>query len=113
MTCDDDRLWTDRSLLCDVRYRTDANLAARQSLYRWRRPWLNLPPRVLDLAAVRGSETVTDVGCGNDAYPAELARRGHAGPVLGDPGGFAAAVAGLIPCGTFRVRTHTGCLVCR
>jgi SAM-dependent methyltransferase len=83
MTCDDDRLWTDRSLLCDVQYRTDANLAARQSLYRWQRPRLNLPPRVLDLAAVRGSETVADVGCGNGAYLAELARRGHAGPVLG------------------------------
>jgi hypothetical protein len=33
---------------------------------------------------------------------------------LPDPGGFAAAVAGLIPGGgTFRVRTHAGCLVCR
>jgi len=32
---------------------------------------------------------------------------------LPDPGGFAMAVAGLIPRVTFRVRTHVGCLVCR
>jgi SAM-dependent methyltransferase len=83
MTCDDDRLWTDRSRLRDVQYRTDANLAARQSLYRWQRPRLELPPLVLDLAGLRGGETVADVGCGNGMYLAELARRGHAGPVLG------------------------------
>lgn len=65
MTRDDDRLWADRSLLRDVQYRTDANLAARQSLYRWQRPRLSLPSLVLDLAAVRGSETVADVGCGH------------------------------------------------
>jgi hypothetical protein len=83
MTGDDDRLWTDRSLLCDVQYRTDANLAARQSVYRWQRPRLNLPPLVLDLAGVRGSETVADVGCGDGVYLAELARRRHAGPTNG------------------------------
>ena len=83
MVSDDDRRWTDRSLLRDVEYRTDANLAARQSLYCWQHPQLNLPSRVLDLADLRGSETITDVGCGNGAYLAELERRGHAGPVLG------------------------------
>jgi len=83
MTGDDARLWTDRSWLRDVQYRTDANLAARQSLYAWQRPRLNLPPLVLGLAAPHGGETVADVGCGNGAYLAELARRRHAGPVLG------------------------------
>lgn len=83
MTGDNDRLWTDRSRLRDVQYRTDANLAARQSLYRWQQPRLDLPKLVLDLAALRGSDTVADVGCGNGAYLAELARRGHAGAVLG------------------------------
>jgi SAM-dependent methyltransferase len=83
MIGDDDRRWTDRSLLRGVQYGTDANLAARQSVYRWQHPRLDLPPLVLDLAGLRGSETVADVGCGNGAYPAELARRGHAGPVLG------------------------------
>lgn len=83
MIGDEDRLWADRSLLRGVQYRTDANLAARQSLYRWQRPRLDLPPLVLDLAGLRGSETITDVGCANGAYLADLARRGHQGPVLG------------------------------
>jgi SAM-dependent methyltransferase len=83
MIGDDDTPWTDRSLLRDVQYRTDANLAARQSLYSWQRPRLDLPPLVLDLAGLCGSEMVTDVGCGNGPYLAGLVRRGHAGPVLG------------------------------
>jgi len=83
MTGDDDRLWTSRSRLRDVQYRTDANLAARQSLYRRQQPQLDLPRLVLDRAALDGSERVADVGCGNGGYLAELARRGHAGPVLG------------------------------
>lgn len=80
---DDDRLWTDRSQLREVQYRTDANLAARQSLYRFQRPPLDLPALVLDRAALGGGEAVADVGCGNGAYLAELARRGHCGRVLG------------------------------
>jgi SAM-dependent methyltransferase len=83
MTGDDAHLWTDRALLRDVQYRTDANLAARQSIYAHQRPRLDLPARVLDLAALHGDETVADVGCGNGAYLAELAGRKHAGPVLG------------------------------
>jgi SAM-dependent methyltransferase len=83
MTRDDARLWTGRSCLQGVQYRTDANLAARQSIYAYQHPRLDLPPLVLGLAALRGGETVADVGCGNGAYLAELARRGHAGPVLG------------------------------
>jgi SAM-dependent methyltransferase len=83
MTRDDARLWSDRSHLQDVQYRTDANLAARQSVYAYQQPRLDLPALVLGLAALRGGETVADVGCGNGAYLAELARRGHAGPVLG------------------------------
>jgi len=83
MTRDEVRLWTGRSCLQDVQYRTDANLAARQSIYACQRPRLDLPSRVLGLAALRGDETVADVGCGNGAYLAELARRRHAGPVLG------------------------------
>src|SRR5262249_46967694 len=83
MTCDDARLWTDRSCLQDVQYRTDANLAARQSIYAYQRPRLDLPSRVLGLAALSGGETVADIGCGNGAYLAGLARRRHVGPVLG------------------------------
>jgi SAM-dependent methyltransferase len=76
-------LWTDRSWLRDVQYRTEANLAARQSLYAYQHPRLNLPARALGLAALTGTEAIADVGCGNGLYLAELARRGHAGRVLG------------------------------
>lgn len=79
----DGHLWTDRAVLRDVQYRTDANLAARQSIYAHQRPRLDLPAWVLDLAALRGRETVADVGCGNGAYLAVLAGRRHAGRVLG------------------------------
>jgi SAM-dependent methyltransferase len=76
-------LWTDRSGLQQGQYRTDANLAARQSIYAYQHPQIDLPAAVLDLAGARGDETVADVGCGNGAYLAQLARRGHAGQVLG------------------------------
>jgi SAM-dependent methyltransferase len=79
----DPRLWTDRSWLRDVQYRTEANLAARQSLYAYQHPRLNLPAWTFGLAALTGREAIADVGCGNGAYLAELARRGHAGPVVG------------------------------
>lgn len=49
---------------------------------------------MLGLVNLSGDETVIDVGCGNGAYPAELARHGHSGPVLGldlAPGILAAA----------------------
>ena len=75
--------WADRGFLRDVQYRTDANLAARQSIYSYQRPHIDLQARVLDLAAPAEGETVCDVGCGNGMYLAELARRGFAGRVLG------------------------------
>src|SRR5579863_8814549 len=83
MADDDARLWTDRSWLRDVQYRTDANLAARQSLYAHQHPRVNLPAWALGLAALDGTEAVADIGCGNGMYLAELSRRGHAGPVVG------------------------------
>jgi SAM-dependent methyltransferase len=66
-----------------VQYRTDANLAARQSIYAYQHPPLDLPARVIDLAAPAPGEVVADVGCGNGAYLAELARRGSAWRVIG------------------------------
>jgi SAM-dependent methyltransferase len=83
MNGDRPRQWTDRSCLQQVQYRTDANLAARQSLYAYQHPRIDLPAAVLGLSALRGQEIVADVGCGNGAYLAELARRGHTGPVVG------------------------------
>lgn len=76
-------LWADRDFLRDVQYRTDANLAARQSIYACQHPRIDLPARILDVAAPAGGETVADIGCGNGAYLAELARRGFAGRVIG------------------------------
>ena len=69
-------VWTDRCCLQQVQYGTEANLAARQSLYAHQHPPIDLPAAVLDLATLRGDETVADVGCGNGGYLAELARRG-------------------------------------
>ncbi len=95
-------LWSDRSFLRDVQYRTDANLAARQSIYAYQQPPVNLPGQVLDVALPAGSGgagVVADVGCGNGVYLAELARRGQAAHLVGvdmSPGMLRAA----------RQRTH-------
>ena len=67
--------WSDRVFLRDVQYRTDVNLAARQSTYSYQQPRIDLQARVIDLAAPAAGETVVDVGCGNGMYLAELARR--------------------------------------
>jgi SAM-dependent methyltransferase len=75
--------WTDRSTLTDGQYRTDANLAARQSVYAFQQPKIDLPAAVFSLARLDGTETVADIGCGNGAYLAELSRRGHRGPAVG------------------------------
>jgi ubiquinone/menaquinone biosynthesis C-methylase UbiE len=64
-------------------YRTDANLAARQSVYAFQRPKIDLPATVLSLARLDGTETVADIGCGNGVYLAELSRRGHEGQAVG------------------------------
>ena len=80
---DRSELWADASFLREVQYKTDVNLAARQSIYAYQQPPVDLIGRVLTLAAPNGSEVVADIGCGNGLYLAELARRGHAGPVFG------------------------------
>lgn len=88
---------TDRAYLTGTQYRTDANLAARQSIYAYQQPRIDLVTTVLDLAGLTGTETVADVGCGNGIYEAGLARRGHAGRVIGvdlSPGMLAAARSG-------------------
>ena len=86
MTGDAPQPWTDRAYLSAHQYRTPANLSARQSIYAFQRPHLDLPRTVLDLAVRTGEEVVVDVGCGNGRALAELGRRGHRGPVVGiDP----------------------------
>jgi SAM-dependent methyltransferase len=69
-------------LLAD-QYKTDANLTARQAIYAYQRPRMDIARTVIDRAGLRGDELVADVGCGNGAYLAELARRGHGGRVVG------------------------------
>jgi SAM-dependent methyltransferase len=106
--------WNTPSFLRDVQYRTDANLAARQSIYAYQHPRIDLQARVIDLAAPAPGETVADVGCGNGAYLAELARRGFAGRVLGldlSPGMLAAARERLISAGTVGSRAGVALLV--
>jgi SAM-dependent methyltransferase len=54
---------------------------------------------VLKLAGLTGRETVAEIGCGNGPYLAELARRGHAGRLLGldlSPG-MLASTRGAVP----------------
>ena len=80
---DDAELLTDRTYLTHVQYRTDANLAARQSVYAYQMPKIDLPAAVLDLASLAGTEVVAEIGCGNGIYLAELSRRRHSGRVVG------------------------------
>ena len=88
---------SDKAYLTTVQYRTDVNLAARQSIYAFQEPRIDLVSTVLGLAGLTGDETVVDVGCGNGIYLAGLARRGHRGPTIGvdlSPGMLAATRRG-------------------
>ena len=64
-------------------YRSEANLRARQSIYVYQQPPVDLPNVVLDIAAPADDAVVVDVGCGNGAYLVELGRRGHRGTTVG------------------------------
>jgi len=91
---DGTRFLTGKDYLTTVQYRTDVNLAARQSIYAYQEPRIDLVSAVLGLAGLTGAEAVVDVGCGNGIYLAGLARRGHHGPMVGvdlSPGMLAAA----------------------
>jgi len=138
MASDDARLWTSRSGLQEVQYRTDANLAARQAIYAYQRPRLDLPGLTLAMhmlyhvpdpqAAVRELRRIT--GPGGQVlvadFTAELVVPGPQ-PVTDylrsmivtqdrpDAERLVAAAASRIvadPGAPFRVRTHSGCLVC-
>jgi SAM-dependent methyltransferase len=86
----------DRAFLREVQDRTEENLAARQSIYAYQEPKIDLPAVVLDAAGVPSGGVIADIGCGNGAYLAELARREVASRVIGmdlSPGMLAAASA--------------------
>jgi 16S rRNA G1207 methylase RsmC len=85
--------WANRDYLHGTQYKTDKNLAARQSIYAYQHPRVDLAARVLDLAAPALSGTVVDVGCGNGMYPA-------------------AAAFPRNPDGYYAITSHSGCLVC-
>lgn len=99
--------WANRDYLRGAQYKTDTNLAARQSIYAFQQPRIDLAARVLDLAAPGPSGTVVDVGCGNGMYLAELARRGFGGRV--GVRGLRALVGGHAPRGGPGARrAHSG-----
>jgi len=75
--------WADPAYLRDSQYRSEANLCARQSIYAYQQPRVDLPGLVMELAVRTGDEVVVDVGCGYGAYLAELGRRGYRGLVVG------------------------------
>jgi len=96
------QMLTGKDYLTTVQYRTDVNLAARQSIYAYQEPRIDLVSAVLGLAGLTGTETVVDVGCGNGIYLAGLGRRGHRGPTVGvdlSPGMLAAARRGAPAAG--------------
>jgi ubiquinone/menaquinone biosynthesis C-methylase UbiE len=76
-------LGTDRRYLTEQQYASDRNLAARQSIYAFQVPSIDLAGRAIDLAAMRGGEQVLDVGCGNGGYLGTLRARGHRGLLCG------------------------------
>ena len=77
-----DRL-VDPEYLRGVQYASDANLSARQAIYRYQQPVVRVAGWALDLAALVGDERVADVGCGNGLHLSELQRREHRGTVVG------------------------------
>ncbi len=74
---------TSRHYLTKQQYATDANLAARQSIYVYQQPRVDIWSRVLDLAGLHGNESVLDDGCGNGSYLWALGQREHRGIVVG------------------------------
>jgi len=56
-------------------YADDRNLRARQRLWRYQDPCLDIVAWVLDLAGLAPGLQVLDAGCGNGEYLSALARR--------------------------------------
>jgi hypothetical protein len=92
-------VWTDRSFLRDVQYKTDVNLATRQFRVR-----VSDQARFRRAAPGAGPEPVV-------AYVRSMRETAR----LPDPEPLVEAVAGRLqaaPGAVFRVTTHSGCLIC-
>ena len=76
-------LATARPYLTEQQYADDKNLSARQSIYAYQRPVLDIFSGSLDLAELRGDEAILDVGCGNGFYLGALRGRRHRGLMCG------------------------------
>lgn len=72
---------TDRCVLRE-QYTYDRHLVARQSLWK-SRTGPSLYETAIDIAALTGTESIVDVGCGNGEYLALLRQRGHRGRLIG------------------------------
>ena len=65
--------WTDPDTLRRVDYADGQRLAARQSIYGWQRPYVDLAAHVLDaVAELPSGSLVGDLGCGNGALLARV-----------------------------------------
>jgi len=73
----------DRAFLTETAYADDANLAARQAIYRYQVEPFQFFPWALDQVEWRGNERVADVGCGRGQYLAHLAGEKKAGALVG------------------------------
>jgi len=76
-------LATARQYLTTQQYSDDKNLAARQSIYAFQQPLVDIWGRALALAALQGDESILEIGCGNGMYLGALRGRGHGGLVCG------------------------------
>jgi SAM-dependent methyltransferase len=73
----------DRSFIKDTAYGDDANLAARQAIYRYQVDPVEFLGWALGQIEWRGGERVVDVGCGRGQYLARLASEGQVGSLVG------------------------------
>jgi hypothetical protein len=108
-------LWTDRSCLQQVQYRTDANLAIRQSLYAYQHPRIDLPAAVLNgpghLRELRDLIAATLRITASDPPLGQRLRLDDGQNLLASQ--FASVIRhDFTSEGPFRIHTHTGCLIC-
>jgi len=73
----------DRAFVKDTAYGDDANLAARQAIFRYQEDRVEFFGWALDHVEWRGGERVIDVGCGRGQYLDRLAREGRVRVLVG------------------------------